>query len=318
MTMQNNRKRLAGKVAIVTGSGAGIGRAEALLFAAQGAKVVVNDIAAKDGTPIAHLVVEQIRAAGGEAVATTDDVAEFPGAERLVKTALDAFGGVDILVNNAGITNFLPVHELTERDWDRMMAVHVKGSFGTIKYASPLMCKQRSGVIINTGSESGLGRVFGANYCAAKEGIIGLTRAVARELGRFNVRCNAIRPRAATTILAGINLARFLPVMRALGRYWAGNRAPKLSAMDVVKPEAVAPLVVWLCTDAAANVNGRDFYVAGNEVGLFPELEVERLFYREGGWDLDALDGAARESLVGDLTNRYLLQGYPELQRFED
>ena len=315
MTVQNNRKRLAGKVAIVTGSGAGIGRAEALLFAAQGAKVVVNDIAVKDGTPIAHLVVEQIRAAGGEAVANTDNVAEFQGAERLVKTALDAFGGVDILVNNAGITNFLPVHELTERDWDRMMAVHLKGSFGTIRYASPIMCKQRSGVIINTGSESGLGRVFGVNYCAAKAG---LTRAVARELGRFNVRCNAIRPRAATTILEGINLARFLPVMRALGRYWVGHRAPKMSAMEVYKPEAVAPLVVWLCTGAAANVNGRDFYVAGNEVGLFPELEVERLLYREGGWDLDALDGAARDSLVGDLTNRYLLEGYPELQKFEE
>ena len=272
----------------------------------------------KDGTPIAQLVVEQIRAAGGEAVADTNSVAEFQGAERLVKTALDAFGGLDILVNNAGITNFIPVHELTESDWDRMMAVHLKGSFGTIRFASPIMCKQRSGVIINTGSESGLGRVFGANYCAAKEGIIGLTRAMAKELGRFNVRCNAIRPRAATTIAAGINLKRFLPVIRALGRYWVGTRAPSMSSMEVYKPEAVAPLVVWLCTDAAANVNGRDFYVAGNEVGLFPELEVEPLLYREGGWDLDALDGSARDHLIGDLTNRYLLEGYPELQRFEE
>ena len=105
MTIQNNRKRLEGKVAIVTGSGAGIGRAEAILFAAQGAKVVLNDIAVKDGTPIAQLVVEQIRATGGQAVANTDNVAEFQGAERLVETALDAFGGLDILVNNAGITN---------------------------------------------------------------------------------------------------------------------------------------------------------------------------------------------------------------------
>lgn len=132
----------------MTGSGAGIGRAEALLFAAQGARVVVNDIAIPDGTPLASLVVEQIRAAGGDAVANTDDISEFQGAERLVKTALDAFGGVDILVNNAGISNFIPVHELTERDWDRMMAVHVKGSFGTIRYASPIMCKQRRGVIL--------------------------------------------------------------------------------------------------------------------------------------------------------------------------
>jgi NAD(P)-dependent dehydrogenase (short-subunit alcohol dehydrogenase family) len=317
MSGQDNQKRLAGKVAIVSGSGAGIGRAEATLFAAQGARVIVNDIAVKDGAPIANAVVEQIRAAGGEAVPNTDNVAEFQGAERLVQTALDSFGGLDILVNNAGITNFIPVHELTERDWDRMMAVHLKGSFGTIRYAAPIMCKQRRGVIVNTGSESGLGRVFGANYCAAKEGIIGLTRAVAKELGRFNVRCNAIRPRAATTITEGINLRQFLPIIRALGRYWVGTRAPMMSSMEVYKPEAVAPLVVWLCSDAAANVNGRDFYIAGNEVGLFPELEVERLLYREGGWDLDALDKKARDFLIGDLTNRYLLEGYPELQKFE-
>src|SRR3989442_12382217 len=141
MTVQNNRKRLAGKVAIVTGSSAGIGRAEALLFAAQGAKVVVNDIAVKDGTPIAHLVVEQIRAAGGEAVANTDNVAEFQGAERLVKTALDAFGGGDILGNNARINNFLPGPEMTQRDWDPMMAGPFKGSFGTIREAGPIMWK---------------------------------------------------------------------------------------------------------------------------------------------------------------------------------
>ena len=318
MAAKSNRRRLADKVAIVTGSGAGIGRAEAMLFAAQGARVVVNDIGVKDGAPIAARVIEEIRSAGGEAVASTNNVAELQGAEQLVKTALDAFGRLDILVNNAGITNFIPVHELSERDWDRMMAVHLKGSFGTIKYASPIMCRQRSGVIINTGSESGLGRVFGANYCAAKEGIIGLTRAVAKEVGRFNVRCNAIRPRAATTIAEGINLKKFLPVMRALGRYWVGTRAPAMSSMEMYKPEAVAPLVVWLCTDAAANVNGRDFYVAGNEVGLFPELEVERLLYRDEGWDLDALDRSAREHLVGDLVNRYLLDGYPELQRFEE
>src|SRR3989442_15725067 len=127
MTVQNNRKRLAGKVAIVTGSGAGIGRAEALLFAAQGAKVVVNDIAVKDGTPIAHLVVEQIRAAGGEAVVNTDDVAQFQGGGRLGKTALGAFGGGGILVNKARVTNFIPVPELTQSEWDRMMAGHLKG-----------------------------------------------------------------------------------------------------------------------------------------------------------------------------------------------
>ena len=193
------------------------------------------------------------------------------------------------------------------------MAVHLKGSFGTIRFASPIMCKQRSSVIINTGSESGLGRVFGANYSAAKEGIIGLTRAVAKELGRFNVRCNAIRPRAGTTIGQGIKIDKFIPVMRALGRHWFGHRAHIASPPEIFKPEKVAPLVVWLCTDAASNVNGRDFYVGGDEVGLYPELELERLLYRQGGWDLDALDSSGRDDLIADLTNRYLLEGHPEL-----
>ena len=104
--------------------------------------------------------------------------------------------------------------------------------------------------------------------------------------------------------------------MRALGRYWFGHRANIPSTPEVFKAEAVAPLVVWLCTDAASKVNGRDFYVGGNEVGLFPELEVERLLYREGGWDLDALDSSARDHLVGDLTNRYLLEGLPGAAEF--
>jgi 3-oxoacyl-[acyl-carrier protein] reductase len=317
MAEQSGRKRLVGKVAIVTGGGAGIGRAEAMLFAAQGAKVIVNDIAERDGKPAAAIVVDEILAAGGEAAANTDSVAEFQGAERLVKTAIDAFGRLDILLNNAGITNFIPVYDLTEQDWDRMIAVHLKGTFGTIKFASPIMCKQRSGVIINTGSESGLGRVFGANYSAAKEGIVGLTRAVAKEIGRFNVRCNAIRPRAATTIGRGVKIDKYLPIMQALGRYWFGHRAHIPMSPEIFKPEKVAPLAVWLCTDAASNVNGRDFYVGGDEIGLYPELELERLLYREGGWDLDALDSTGRVDLIADLTNRYLLEGHPELQKFD-
>jgi len=213
--------------------------------------------------------------------------------------------------------------------------VHLKGAFGTIRFASPIMCQQRSGVIINTGSESGLGRVFGANYAAAKEGLIGLTRTVAKEIGRFNVRCNAIRPRAAGTTIAegldpeatsstpteawpiGATPEKYRPVLRALGRYWLGNRAHIPMSPEIFSPERVAPLVVWLCTDAASDVNGQDFYVGGNEVGLYPDLELERLLYREGGWDLDALDNSGSNDLIADLTNRYLLDDHPELQQFE-
>ncbi len=222
MAEHTGRKRLEGKVAIVTGAGAGIGRADAMLFADQGAKVYVNYIDVKNGESIAKIVVDEIRMRGGDAVANTDSVAELDGAQRLVKTAIDAFSRLDILVNNAGITNFIPVYDLTESDWDRIMAVHLKGSFGMIKFASPIMCKQRSGVIINTGSESGLGRAFGANYCAAKEGIIGLTRAVAREIGRFNVRCNAIRPRAAGTTITGSIQRRWTSSFPS-SRRWEGT-----------------------------------------------------------------------------------------------
>jgi len=110
---------------------------------------------------------------------------------------------------------------------------------------------------------------------------------------------------------------RFTPLIRALGRYWVGHRAPIGMSVEVVRPERVAQLTVWLCTDAASNVNGRDFYVGGNEVGLYPELELERLLYREGGWDLDALDSSGRDELIADLTNRYLLEEHPELQKFD-
>jgi 3-oxoacyl-[acyl-carrier protein] reductase len=195
--------RLSGKVAIVTGSGRGIGRSEAMLLAAEGAKVVVNDVfLEKRGEPdqhsIADDVVSEIRAAGGEAVSSTASVTSMEGAERIVKTALNEYGRLDILINNAGNVRPGAIYEMPETDWDRVIQVHLKGAFTMIRHASPLLCAQGEGVIVNTSSESGLGHGGMSNYSAAKEGIIGLTRAVARELGRFGVRCNAIRPRALT------------------------------------------------------------------------------------------------------------------------
>jgi len=314
-------KRLAGKVAIVTGAGRGIGRSEALLLAAEGAKVVVNDVFIEDrGGPgesqIAVNVAAEIRGAGGEAIPNGDSVASMQGAERIVNSAMREFGRLDILINNAGNVRPGNIFEMKEYDWDRVIQTHLKGAFAMIRFASPLFCRQGSGVIINTGSESGLGHPTMANYSAAKEGVLGLTRSVARELGRFGVRCNAIRPRALTQSVQNLGQTAFRQsqsLEHALGKYSLGSRGRILTTGS---PEHVAPLVVWLCTDAARNVNGRTFYVCGDEIGLFSEPELVGSISRVGGWDLDTLDDYAPDRLIGDLTNDFLLEDFPELKKF--
>jgi NAD(P)-dependent dehydrogenase (short-subunit alcohol dehydrogenase family) len=201
---------LEGKVAVVTGSGRGIGRGVAMLMAAEGAKVVVNDPGvAVDGTghdngPAAEVVAE-IKAKGGTAVPNFDTVATLEGGENIIKTALDNFGRIDILVNVAGILRDRMIFNMPKEDWDAVIAVHLKGHFNTIKPASILMRQQRWGRIINFSSTSGLtGNAGQANYGAAKAGIAGLTRVVARDLGRYGVTCNAIAPGAATRMTATV------------------------------------------------------------------------------------------------------------------
>jgi NAD(P)-dependent dehydrogenase (short-subunit alcohol dehydrogenase family) len=282
--------RLKGKVAIVTGAGRGIGRGEALALATEGAAVVVNDLggsAAGEGADPgpAQQVVDEIKAAGGEAVANGDNVADFEGAGRIVKQALDEFGRLDIVVNNAGILRDRMVFNMTEEEWDIVLAVHLKGTFNTVKHASVLFRQQRSGRIINTSSESGLGNAGQVNYSAAKEGIVGLTRTVARDLGRYGVTCNAIRPRAATrlTISPEMEAARQAAIAR--GERQGGGM--NLGGMD---PSAVAPLVVYLASDEAQNVNGRDFLIWGNEVGLYSLPTVEaHAFARGAVWTVDEM-----------------------------
>jgi 3-oxoacyl-[acyl-carrier protein] reductase len=299
------QNRLARKVAIVTGAGRGIGREEALLLASQGAKVVVNDVGRHPGET-AHDVAAKIRDMGGEAEPNTDSVATMEGAERLVGTAVTKFGRLDILVNNAGVIAPGEVSNMSEEDWDKVIAVHLKGTFATIRHASAVLKRERAGVIINTGSESGLGHPAMGNYSAAKEGIVGLTRTVARELGRFGIRCNAIRPRAMTegTSEYTERFHRWQPLADALGRYFLGTRG---HVGGEIKPTAVATMVVWLCSDAASKVNGRTFFVGGDEIGLWSEPELTRSLSREGGWTLDTLDSFARQRLIGDLTNDFQL-----------
>ena len=302
------KKRLSGKVAVVTGAGRGIGRAEAMLLAREGAKVVVNDLG---GGPIgggtddrvAAQVVEEIRAAGGEAVANYDNVATMDGGARIIQTALDSFGRLEILVNNAGIVRPRIIYNMSESDWDDVIAVHMKGTFSTIRAAAMIFREHKSGVIVNTASESGLGHLGQSSYSAAKEGIVGFTRTIARDLGRFNVRCNAIRPRAATRLFDEEALKAMERTRAMLGD--RGVPVPMANPLDN-KPEQVAALVVWLCTEAAANVNGRTFVVGGEMVGIYPEPEPSRTMIREGGWDLDALDRTAPSQLTSGLRNEFL------------
>ncbi len=304
--------RLDGKVAIVTGAGRGIGRGEALLLAQEGCRVVVNDLGGSaagegsDATP-ADEVVAEIKKLGGDAIANYDSVTSMEGGERMVKSALEKWGRLDILVNNAGILRDRMLFNMAEEEWDAVIAVHLKGHFTVTKHAALVFRQQRSGRIVNTSSESGLGNMGQANYSAAKEGIVGLTRTAALDLGRYGVTCNAIRPRAGTRMTISPELREAMERARAAAQ--AGGNPDEsssqsaISQIQALKPELVAPIVVYLCTDAAANVNGRDFIVGGNEISLVSLPDRERTIYREGGWDLDSLDRIFPSTLGQGLRN---------------
>jgi len=198
---------LKGRVAVVTGAGKGLGRAEAIALAAQGAKVVVNDLGvATDGTGAskspADEVVAEIKKAGGKAVACYASVAEIAGAESVVKTAVDSFGRIDVLVNNAGFNRDRMIYNTSDEEWDSVLQVNLSGTFYCTRAACKIMRQQNYGRIINTSSHAGLGNMGQANYSAAKEGIVGLTRTVARDMQRYGVTCNVIRPVAGTRGLA--------------------------------------------------------------------------------------------------------------------
>jgi NAD(P)-dependent dehydrogenase (short-subunit alcohol dehydrogenase family) len=289
-------KRLAGRVAIVTGAGRGIGRGEALALASEGAKVVVNDLGgAVDGSGAAASpadeVVAEIKKLGGEAVANHDSVANTKGGETIVKTAIDSFGKVDILVNNAGILRDRMLFNMTEEDWDLVLKVHLYGHFHTVRAVSPFFREQRYGRIINTASVAGLNATtYGqANYGAAKEGIVGLTRKVARDMGRYGVTCNCIRPNAGTRLTISDEMKKARP--EAIARF------------EQMKPEDIAPLVVWLASDEASNVNGRTFYAETGRIGLYSEPILEKQLVKVGGWTIDELFTFMPGTMTKDLVN---------------
>ena len=315
--------RLEGRVAIVTGGGGSIGTPQSLLLAPEGAKVVVNDIGVSrvaGGEPSnAERVVEQIKAAGGEAVADDNSAAAWKGAEAIVEHAMDAYGRIDILVNNATFGYNNDIWRFTEEEFDATVAPNLKGYFAMTKFAVPHMAKNHKGAIVNTSSGSGFGHPSHSVYSAAKEGVIGLTRSTALELGRFGIRCNSIRPAAASYVsLHGYmeRSARWSNLMAATMRPRGVRTKDNTLDPEVRAPRKISPFVVWLCTDAASHVNGRSYHVIGDYVGLFSEPDAERTICQAGGWDLDALDVAGHQ-LTATLTNDYLLADQPALQNFE-
>ena len=296
--------KLVGRSAVVTGAGRGIGRAVSILLAQEGANVVVNDPGVSvagtghDDGP-ADQVVAEIKAAGGNAVANHDSVADTAGGERMVTQCVDTFGRIDFLINVAGILRDRMIFNMAEEEWDAVMAVHLKGHFNTIKPASVLMRQQRFGRIVNFSSISGLRGISGqANYGGAKAAIAGLTRVVARDLGRYGVTCNAIAPGAATRMTATVpDSARQLRAQTQ-----AAPVAPPPRVVDPT-PEHVAPMTVWLCTEDAWNVNGKIFHVAGGSISLAHEETPIQSIEKNGKWELDELLALVPSQLMYGIPN---------------
>jgi len=298
-------ERLKGKVAVVTGAGRGIGRGEALALASEGARVVINDLGGdthgeSGSRSPADEVVKEIKDLGGEAVANHDSVATASGGEAIIQTAIDAFGRIDILVNNAGILRDKMVFNMAEEDWDIIVKVHLYGHFFTSKHACQHFRSQRSGRIINTSSVAGLGETFGqTNYGAAKEGIVGLTRQLAADMGRYGVTCNAIRPTAATRLVLNDEL---IEAYKKAGRMDEVERGLKMKAEDV------APMVIWLASEEAAHVNGRTFYVETGTIALYSEPIKERMILKDinkGGFTIDEIFSTVPDTICRDLVNPF-------------
>jgi NAD(P)-dependent dehydrogenase (short-subunit alcohol dehydrogenase family) len=279
-------KLLEGKVALVTGAGGGIGRDFALAMAAAGARVVVNDLGTsvkgegRDAGP-AQKVVDEITAAGGSAIASTDSVAEWQSANRIVQCALDNFGKIDVVVNNAGILRDRFFFNLSPEDWRAVIDVHLNGSFYVARAAAPYFKSQQSGAYVHMTSTSGLiGNLGQANYSAAKLGIVGLSKSIALDMAKYRVRSNCIAPFAWSRMIGSIPTE-------------TDEQKARVEKMKVMETAKIAPLAVFLSSEAARDVTGQIFAVRANELFLMSQNRPLKAVHRAAGWTPEAIAGEA-------------------------
>ena len=268
-----------GKVVVITGAGGGIGREFALAFARHGAKVVVNDLGRTAGETLSHAekVVAEIKAVGGEAVASVESVADVATANRIVQAALDSFGRIDGVVNNAGIVRDRMFHNMSTDEWQAVVGVHLNGSFYVARAAAPHFKAQNAGAYVHMTSTSGLiGNIGQSNYSAAKMGVVGLSKSIALDMAKFNVRSNCIAPWAWTPMTATIPADSPENI----------KRIEKMKKMEAGK---IAPLAVYLISDAGAKVSGQIFGVRANEIYFFNQIRMMRSVQRAEGWTPESI-----------------------------